>query len=299
MSHRIPTSLIYGSTVVLWGCAFIAIANMVSVMAPETSVIYRNGVCAILILGWHVARRRRLKLGVREHALVALQALLMYVINDVFTFNAVTFITSGLVALVISMVMILNVLFGALFLGLPIRPRVVLAAVLGIGGVALVFWHDLVAFDLSSDGVVGLGMALASAAVFSLGQMIGARNAYAGVPLAAAMGMAMAYGTVFALVIAVVLGRPLAWSWSPIFLASFFYIAVIGTLLGFFMYFTVLARMGPDRAAYISVLTPVVALVVSTIFESFVWTPLSLAGAAVILVGNLLVIAPGRAASAA
>ena len=112
-----------------------------------------------------------------------------------------------------------------------------------------------------------------------------------------ATGVAMAYGAVFALISAVVLDRPVTWSWSPAYLISLLYISLIGTLTGFYMYFTLIGRIGPGRAAYVSVLTPVVALVVSTIFEGFVWTHLALAGAAVIVVGNVLVAVEGGSKS--
>ena len=118
-------------------------------------------------------------------------------------------------------------------------------------------------------------------------------------PLMRSTGVAMGYGALAAFAMAMLLGRDVTWSFAPAFLASFFYITLIGTLLGFFMYFTILGRIGPGRAAYISVLTPMIALIVSTLFEGFVWTETSLAGAAIILAGNALVVTGGPAATVA
>ena len=288
-----PTPVLFGTTVILWGCAFIAIANIHGVVAPEMSIVYRDVLCTVLILGYALWRRQSLRFSARDHLFLACQGLFIYALNDVFIWNAVGYLTSGLVALIISLVMIMNVLFGALFLGFPIRPRVVLAAVLGMAGIALVFWRDLMTFDLSSDAMIGLGLALCSPVIFSLGQIIVARNQLTELPLMRSNGVAMAYGAVFAFIVAMALGRPITWSWSPAYLVSFFYIALPGTLFGFYMYFTIIGRIGPGRAAYISVLLPIVALIVSTLFEDFVWTPTALAGAAIIVVGNVLVAIEG------
>jgi len=294
-----PTGILYAATVLLWGCAFIAIANLQGVVALEMSIVYRDALCAILALGYALLRGQSLRFSRRDHLFLAAQGAFLFALNDVFIFNAVGYLTSGLVALVISLVMVMNVIFGALFLGFAIRPRVLLSAGLGIGGVALVFWSDLMAFDLSSDALIGLGLALCSPVVFSLGQIIVARNQLSDLPLMRSTGVAMGYGAITAFVMAMILGRDVTWSFDPAYVASFFYIALIGTLLGFFMYFTVLGRIGPGRAAYISVLTPVVALIVSTLFEGFVWTATSLAGAAIILAGNVLVLTGGPAAAMA
>lgn len=294
-----PTGILYAATVLLWGCSFIAIANLQGVVALEMSIVYRDALCAILALGYALLRGQSLRFSRRDHLFLAVQGAFLFALNDVFVFNAVGYLTSGLVALVISLVMVMNVIFGALFLGFAIRPRVLLAAGLGIGGVALVFWPDLMAFDPSSDALIGLGLALCSPIVFSLGQIIVARNQLSDLPLMRSTGVAMGYGAIAAFVLAMILGRDVTWSFEPAFVASFFYITLIGTLLGFFMYFTVLGRIGPGRAAYISVLTPVIALIVSTLFEGFVWTATSLAGAAIILAGNVLVLTGGPAAAMA
>ncbi len=287
----------YVLTVLLWGFSFIAIANLHGDVAPEMSVVYRNVLCAILIFSVALWKKKSLRFSRRDHMFLACQGLFIYALNDVFIWNAVGYLTSGLVALIISLVMIMNVVFGAIFLGLPIRARVVMAAFFGMAGIALVFWEDLIIFDLTSDVIIGLGLALCSPAVFSLGQIIVARNQKNDLPLMRATGVAMAYAAVFALISAVVLDRPVTWSWSPAYLISLLYISLIGTLTGFYMYFTLIGRIGPGRAAYVSVLTPVVALVVSTIFEGFVWTHLALAGAAVIVVGNVLVAVEGGSKS--
>ena len=289
----VPAPVLFGATVILWGCSFIALANIHGPVASEMSIVYRNVLCIVLIFGVALWRRQSLRFSARDHLFLASQGLFIYTLNDVLIWNAVGYVTSGLVALIISLVMIMNVLFGALFLGLPIRPRVVLAAVLGMAGIALVFWQDLMAFDLSSDAMIGLGLALGSPVIFSLGQIIVARNQLNELPLMRSTGVAMAYGALFAFILAMALERPIGWSWSPEYVVSFFYVALIGTLFGFYMYFTLIGRIGPGRAAYISVLLPIVALIVSTLFEGYQWTPTALAGAAIIVVGNVLVAIDG------
>jgi drug/metabolite transporter (DMT)-like permease len=66
--------------------------------------------------------------------------------------------------------------------------------------------------------------------------------------------------------------------------------------MAFGAYLTLLGRIGADRAAYATVLFPLVALAISTVVEDYAWTPIALAGVALVLTGNLLVLLAARRA---
>jgi drug/metabolite transporter (DMT)-like permease len=187
--------------------------------------------------------------------------------------------------------------FGAVLLGVPIRPRVAMAALLGLGGLALVFWSEIADFNFGSGGLTGLGLSLIATASASLGNVTSARNQATGIPVIQGNAFGMVYGSLFTLLVAQVRGVTFTFDFSVSYLVSLFYLALFATVIGFGSYLTLLGRIGPDRAAYVSVVFPIVSLGLSTLFEGYHWTGTAFAGVALILVGNLVVLmrrpAPG------
>jgi drug/metabolite transporter (DMT)-like permease len=108
------------------------------------------------------------------------------------------------------------------------------------------------------------------------------------------IGVGMAYGAICSFAIASLLGRSLAVQWSPPFILSLVYLALVGSVLAFGAYFTLLERIGAARASYIGVMTPLVALLVSTLLESFDWQVLTFVGVALALAGNALALRQPR-----
>jgi drug/metabolite transporter (DMT)-like permease len=282
--------LLYLATVAIWGSSWLAITWQLGRVAPEASIVYRFALSAALLIGWCVVRRLPLRYGARAHLFMALQGMLLFSVNYILFYFATFHIASGLVAVAFSTIVILNIGFGALLLSAPVRPRVAAGAVLGLGGLALVFWPDLQAFDSGSAAVAGLGLSLLATASASLGNVASARNQRAGIPVLQGNAFGMAYGAAFTLAVALARGVPFTFDWSPSYVVSLFYLALFASVFGFGCYLTLLGRIGADRAAYVSVVFPVVALGLSTVFEGFQWSRLAFAGVVLIVLGNLIVL---------
>jgi len=81
---------------------------------------------------------------------------------------------------------------------------------------------------------------------------------------------------------------------------SLFFLSVFGSIFAFGSYLTLIGRIGSDKAAYTAVLFPVVALLLSTLFEDYRWTMAAIFGFGLILFGNYLVLRkPARSVSVA
>jgi len=288
-------ALLYAATVLFWGTSWLAIKYQLGVVAPEVSVVYRFGLSAVLMLALCLLGRRRLRFSPREHALMAAQGLCLFSANYLLIYWATTHLTSGLVAVAFSTITVMTIALGALFFGFPVRPRVAAGAACGLLGIGLVFWPEIRVFDPAAGGGLGLVLALGGTASAATGMLISARNQRAGLPVIANNAWSMAYGFAFIGLYGVARGIPFTFDPSPAYVVSLLYLAIGATVIGFWTYLTLVGRVGPDRAAYASVLFPIVALALSTLFEGFAWTPPALLGVVLVLAGNALVlVARGR-----
>ena len=281
---------LYLITVFIWGSTWLAIKYQLGVVSPELSVAYRFGLAAVILIIFSLVRRLPLRFNIKSHGFFALQGLLLFSLNYILVYLAEGYLTSGLVAIIFSLIIVFNVLFGTIFLGNPIRKQVMVGAVLGLAGLALVFWPELSVLSISSQKIVGMILALIATVSASLGNVVSARNQKHDLPVVQTNAYGMLYGALFMLVLAVIRGAQLEFDTSPSYILSLFYLAIFGSVIAFGSYLKLLGRIGLDRAAYVTVLFPVIALVLSTIFEDLVWGLPQLVGVVLILLGNAVVL---------
>ena len=274
--------------VVVWGATPYAISLQLGPVAPEVLVAYRFGFAGVLLMALSLALGRWRRLRLRDHLFIALQGVMMFSIVDLLVYPAIERVASGLVQLVISSTIVFNIAFGALFLGLPVRPRVVGGAFIGIAGIVMVLWSEVSGIELTGAGPVGIALAFGAMLFGSLAQITAARNQRHGIPVLETAAFGMLYGAACSIAVSLALGRSFSWGWSAAFLGGLAWVTLLSTALGFVLFLTLIGRIGPDRAAYTIVLTPLLALAISTAVEGFVWTALSAAGAITVLAGNVL-----------
>lgn len=283
-----PNSLLYLITLLIWGSTWLAIKFQLGVVAPELSVAYRFSLAAALLFGYSVLRRLRLDFPLRVHLSIALQGFFLFSLNYILVYFAEEHLSSGLVAIVFSLIVVMNTLFSALFLKTRIRWQVILGGMVGIGGLALVFWPELMEFSLTGKRALGLVYAFGGTISASIGNIISAQNQRREIPIVQTNMFGMAYGAGFMFILAFMKSAPLGFEWTAEYMVSLLYLALFGSVIAFGSYLTLLGRIGPGRSAYVTVLFPVVALVLSTIFEDLSWNSLALLGVSLIIAGNVL-----------
>jgi len=288
---------LFGATVLIWGTTWVAIAWQIGSVDVVVSVFYRFALACIVFL-LVLALSGRLKLPAQWH-FVVLQALCLFSFNFICFYNATTLMPSGLVSVIFSLATIFNAINARIFFSEKVHPRTVFAGLIGAAGLVLLFWHDLtVSFD--ANVVMGISWAAAGTLFFSLGNMMSRKNSLHGVTPIIANAWGMGIGALVLFAIAFFSGATFALPNSPTYIWALIYLAVIGSVLGFSTYLLMVARLGSDRAAYATVLFPVVALLMSTLFEGYEWHATALAGIALTILGNLVMFArlPSNSAAA-
>jgi len=282
---------LYALTVLLWGTSWLAIKYQLGVVPIEVSVAYRIIASAALMLVLCVAMRRRMRFSLADHGFMALQGFALFSINYFFIYAGSEQLTTGLVAVAFSTLVILNIIGSAVLFRAAVQARMVAGAVLGICGIAVVFWPELAAFDLSRQGTLGLGLTLIGTCFASAGMLTSAWNQRKrGLPVLQSNAYGMFYGAIVITLLTVGRGSDFVFDPAPVYVLSLLYLAVFATVAGFWSYLTLIGHIGPDRASYVTVLFPIVALALSTWFESFRWTALDAVGIALVLLGNAVIL---------
>jgi drug/metabolite transporter (DMT)-like permease len=214
----------------------------------------------------------------------------LFSLNYLLVYLAELRLTSGLVSVIFSMLVFLNILIGALFLGTPVRLNVVVGATIGLVGICLVFLPELSTFSLQDSSFVGLLLSLGGTLSASVGNILAARNQRDALPVVQTNAFGMAYGAILMYIIALVAGTPFLFESTPGYILSLIYLAFFGSVIAFGAYLTLLGRIGADRAAYASLLFPLVALGLSTLFEGYQWSVPAIIGVLLVLGGNFLVL---------
>jgi drug/metabolite transporter (DMT)-like permease len=286
----VNTLLLYAAVVLIWGSTWAAIPFQLGTVAEEVSVGYRFGLAALTLYAYGFASRRPLRLPAAACPLVFLQGALLFCINYFFVYYGTAHLTSGVVAVLFSSILILNAIFERLFFSRMIDARFWLAAAVGISGIALIFSTEISELSFDDRSVHGGMLVLCGTLIASLGNMAAVANTKRGLPVVAVNAHAMAFAAVLALLIALVLGKPLDFSPRADYMLSLLYLAVFGSAVAFGCYLALLRLIGAARASYSSVLFPVVALLISTAFEGYRWTIPAVIGMLLTFAGNWLIL---------
>jgi len=281
---------LYGSTVIIWGTTWLAIKFQLGSVDPMVSVLYRFIAAALILILYCKLRGLKMRFGLKDHIFMALQGLVLFSVNYWLIYLAEVHVTSGLVAVIFSGIVFMNMVNGAVLLGSPIRSNVLLGGVIGVLGIVLVFWPQLVSFSLSDKSTLGLLLSVVSTFMASLGNIISARHQQNNLPVLQANAYGMAYGAGIIGVISIASGKTFSFEMSLPYVGSLFYLALFGTVIAFGCYLKLIGKIGADRAAYATMLFPIVALSISTAYEGYQWAAHNVIGMVVVLIGNWLVL---------
>ncbi len=281
--------LLYLAATLIWGSTWLGIKLQLSQVPPILSVSYRFFLASFILLIYCLVTKKKLKFARDDHMFMALQGITLFGLGYCMSYLSTVYLTSGLVAVVFSTIMMWNIINLRLFMSQPIDWRAFAGGVVGMLGIGILFWRDLTAFT-ATRGFIGLIFGLIGAYLASIGNVVGAHNAKKGIPVTQANAYGMAYGALLTLIIHFGGGGELTMDWTFGYLGPMLYLTIFGSIVAFGCYMRLIGRIGAEYAGYSMLLVPVLALLLSTIFENYHWTASGATGLALILIGNLVIL---------
>lgn len=290
LSGSAQNVLLYVVTILIWGSSWLAIKFQLGVVDPMVSVAYRFLLASGI--SWIYCRYSGLQLSfrLRDHGFMFLQGVSLFALNYWLFYISELTLTSGLAAVIFSTIVVMNMLNGAIFLKNRLELRVLIGAVLGLSGIILVFWPKVSEFETGSENLFAATLAVLATFLASLGNIASARNQREGIPVVQSNTYGMTYGALLMLVLAWSTGREFNFELTVSYVSSLVFLSVFASIIAFWSYLTLLGRVGVERAAYATLIFPLVALGISTIFEGYQWSAYAVIGIVLILGGNLLIL---------
>ena len=283
-------ALLYAITVLVWGSTWLAIEFQLGVVAPEVSIVYRYAGASLLLFVWSRVRGLRLAFGLWAHARFLLLGMLLFGLNYILAYRAQLHISSALTAIAFSTILWMNIVNARLFFGVRAGRRVLFGALLGVAGIFTLFAPQISAMALSDTVFYGSMLAVFGALIASLGNMVSQASQKAGLPVIQSNAWGMLYGTIVTGLVAVFQGHDFVFDWSAGYVGSLLYLTVFGSIVAFGAYLTLLGRIGAHKAGYAMVMFPVVALILSALFEDLAIDAPIIVGTLLVLAGNLFVL---------
>ena len=280
--------------VLTWGTTWYAITFQIGHTSPEIGVTLRFALAGGTVLAMCAWRGMPLRFRLREHARFALQGSFLYGVSYICVYHAEQHVASGLVAVGYSASPLISGLGAWALFGVRISRRFVFGGVLGIAGVALIFWPEFGKAAGSHSAALGALFTVASVLLSTVGSLTASRNRNHGLPLWPSLGYGMLYGAASCVLVALLQGQRIAPDAAalalPSWWASLLYLSLAGSVMTFACFLTLQERIGPGPTGTVGVMTPLLALLISMLFEGFQPDVLTFTGAALAVLGNVLML---------
>ena len=282
--------ILFGITLFCWSPTWYVIKFQLGYVDPLVSVFYRFFAASIIIFIYLLIKKKNLKFSLNYHLWFLFFGICLYSLNYVFFYLSNTYLISAFPAIVFSTVVIMNILGETFYFKKKPTLKTFVGATIGMIGIIIIFNDEIFNFSLSNGTHVGLFLALLGTFCASTGNMVHQRNLNNNFPLIETIAYAMLYGSLVTLLITQMKGTELLFEYSFSYIASLTYLSIVGSIFAFIFYLKLLEKVGAGRAGYVGVAMPVLALLISTIFEGLEWQLDLILGLPILIIGAVLVI---------
>ena len=277
-------------TLFCWSPTWYVIKFQLGYVDPLVSVFYRFLIASIVIFIYLLIKKKSLNFSFNQHIWFLFFGTCIYSINYVFFYISNTYLISAFPAIVFSTVVIMNILGEGFYFKKKPSLKTLIGAFIGMIGILIIFNDEIFNFNFTNNTHVGLFLALIGTFSASTGNMIHQRNLNNNFPLIQTIAYAMLYGSIVTLLITQVRGSELLFEYSFEYIASLVYLSIPGSIFAFIFYLKLLEKVGAGRAGYVGVVMPVLALLISTVFENLEWQINLIIGFPILIIGAILVI---------
>ena len=284
--------LFYVSLVFIWGTSWIAIKFQTGEVPVENSGFYRHFSAAILMFVFLIISKRLRRLRPIDHLFCMMQGACLFGFNFYFFYIVTDLnIETGLLSVVFSMATIFNMVNNRFWYKVIPSRNTIIGAIIGVTGIALLFYPDLMS-AISNDSdtrFYGVSLAVIGTFLFSTGNMISVRHNKHQLPLLTTTAWAMLYGSMIMFTLSLIFVGSFNFDTSSTYVLSLAFLVVFASVIAFAAYLSLINSIGANKTAYATVLFPIVALSISAVIEDYVFTPLAIVGLLLAIIGNIIV----------
>ena len=285
-------ALLYFVVLLAWGSSWFAISFQLGDVAPEVSIVWRFLLASIILFIWCYFRGLKLSFPWRDHLSWLLLGFFLFCVNYICAYFGTFYLASGLVCLIFSTLTLFTVFNGFIFFKKPIRLPILVGAVVGIAGLSIIFSNEISSADWSLESGVVKGFLWMLLATFfaSIGMLLSGQFQARKMPLVQSNAFSMLYGSLILVFYIAVSDVSFSFNTSYSYVISLVYLALIASVIGFGVYLKLVGNIGADKASYVNIFTPTIALLLSTLFENYEWSWVGLIGVLLIIIGNIIVL---------
>ena len=281
--------ILYFGVILFWGSSWFAIKFQLGIVPETISIAYRFYIASFILIIFCICSRITFNLRLNQIKWITLQGFFLFSLNYYFIYLGTNFVKTGLVAVIFSTVSIFVLINGIIFFKEKINNNVLLGAIIGIFGLILIFNKELQLYAFNNELIIGIILCLIGTYFASIGMLISQRNHKNNIPLVQNNTLSMFIGATFVLVIANSTGNKIIFDFDIKYISSLFYLSIIGSVLGFGFYLKLLNNIGAGKASYVNVVTPILALFISTLYENYTWDILNSFGLILVIFGNIII----------
>lgn len=282
--------ILFISTLLCWSPTWYLIKFQFGVVDPLISIFYRFLIASTIVFIFLILLKKKLSFNLNQHLWFLLLGVTLFSLNYIFFYLANTYLISGIVTIAFSTILIMNILGERIYFKIKSSKQTLLAAGFGIIGILIIFEKKLLNFKVEDKTHIGIILSFIATFWASTGNLIHQKNFKDKIPFVQSIAYGMLYGSIFTLIVAKFRGAELLFDYSFSYITSLLYLAIIGSVVAFYLYLKLLESIGSARAGYMGVVMPIIALIISTIFEGLQWTNNLIFGLPVLIFGCVLIL---------
>ena len=282
--------ILFISTLLCWSPTWYLIKFQFGVVDPLISIFSRFFIASIIVFIFLILSKKKMSFNLHQHLSFLLLGVTLFSLNYIFFYLANTYLISGIVTIAFSTILIMNILGERIYFKIKSSKETLFAAGFGIVGILIIFGNELLNFKLEDKTHIGIILSFIATFWASTGNLVHQKNSKDKIPFIQSIAYGMLYGALFTLIVAKFRGAEIIFDNSISYILSFLYLSIIGSVVAFYLYLKLLENIGSARAGYIGVIMPIIALIISTIFEGLQWTNNLIFGLPVLIFGCVLIL---------